>query len=87
MSAGPGRWADLRELAYPEVEALLDEGRPSVAIIPTGSTEAHGPHLPLCTDTLISEEVAGLAAKELAARGYANERLDQIVVDVLLGVR
>ena len=24
---------------------------------------------------------------ELAARGYANERLDQMVVDVLLGVR
>jgi xylose isomerase len=24
---------------------------------------------------------------DLAARGYANERLDQLVVDVLLGVR
>jgi xylose isomerase len=24
---------------------------------------------------------------ELAVRGYANERLDQLVVDVLLGVR
>ncbi|MCA9706917.1 MAG: creatininase family protein [Myxococcales bacterium] len=60
MSApdSPGRWADLRELCYPEVEALLDEGRRTVAIIPTGSTEAHGPHLPLSTDTSISEEVA-----------------------------
>jgi creatinine amidohydrolase len=67
---GPGRSADLRELAYPDVEALLGEGRPSVAIIPTGSTEAHGPHLPLATDTLISEEVAGRAAGKLAARGW-----------------
>jgi len=27
------------------------------------------------------------ALDALAARGYANERLDQLVVDVLLGVR
>jgi creatinine amidohydrolase len=72
MSApqGPGRSADLRELSYPEVEALLQDGRPSVAIVPAGSTEAHGPHLPLCTDTLISEAVAERAAEELAARGW-----------------
>lgn len=68
--AGPGASVDLRELAYPEVEALLGSGRPSVAIVPTGSTEAHGPHLPLCTDTLISEEVARRAATKLAARGW-----------------
>lgn len=67
---GPGRSADLRELAYPEVEALLGERRPSVAIIPTGSTEAHGPHLPLSTDTMISEAVAGRAAGKLAAIGW-----------------
>lgn len=70
MSLNAGRSADLRELAYPEVEALLGEGRSSVAIIPTGSTEAHGPHLPLCTDTLISEEVARRAAVKLAALGW-----------------
>ncbi len=68
--SGPGRAADLRELSYPEVEGLLGEARPSVAIIPTGSTEAHGPHLPLSTDTLISEEVAGRAAAKLAAKGW-----------------
>src|SRR5690606_39795965 len=58
MHDGPGRCADLAALAYPEVEALLGDGRPSVAILPTGSIEAHGPHLPLDTDTLISDEVA-----------------------------
>lgn len=70
VPGGVGRCADLRELAYPEVEALLGDGRRSVAIVPTGSTEAHGPHLPLCTDTLISEEVAGRAARKLAALGW-----------------
>lgn len=74
-ATGPGRSADLRELAYPEVEALLGDGRPSVAIVPAGSTEAHGPHLPLCTDTLISEEVARRAAERLAARGWNAVRL------------
>jgi xylose isomerase len=33
----------------------------------------------------LKAEADGLDA--LAARGYANERLDQLVVDVLLGVR
>src|SRR5690606_256814 len=70
MHDGPGRCADLAALAYPEVEALLGDGRPSVAILPTGSIEAHGPHLPLDTDTLISDEVARRAAQELAARGW-----------------
>jgi creatinine amidohydrolase len=33
-----------------------------VALLPVGSVEPHGPHLPLCTDTLISEAVAARAA-------------------------
>jgi creatinine amidohydrolase len=82
VSAGPGRSGDLAELAYPEVEVLLADGRPSVAIIPTGSTEAHGPHLPLGTDTLISEEVAGRAARELAARGWNAVRFPPLCYGV-----
>lgn len=69
-TSGPGVARALVSLAYPDVEALLAEPRPSVAIVPTGSVEAHGPHLPLCTDTLISDEVARRAADELAARGW-----------------
>lgn len=76
--AGPGRAADLRALRYPEVEALLGEGRPSVAIVPAGSTEAHGPHLPLGTDTLISEAVAERAAAMLAARGWNAVRMPPV---------
>jgi mycofactocin system creatininase family protein len=36
-------------------------------IIPLGSTEQHGPHLPLDTDTRIATAVAGAAAGRLAA--------------------
>jgi creatinine amidohydrolase len=58
----------LAELTYPEVEALLADARPKVAILPIGSTEAHGPHLPLSTDSLIGDAVATRAATELARR-------------------
>ena len=40
-----------------------------VAILPIGSTEAHGPHLPLATDVIISEEMSRRAAEKLNARG------------------
>jgi creatinine amidohydrolase len=45
--------AELRELVFPEV----GDTRP-VVIVPVGSTEQHGPHLPLGTDTVIAEAVA-----------------------------
>jgi creatinine amidohydrolase len=38
----------------------LDGERP-ILLIPVGSTEQHGPHLPLSTDTLVAEELAGRA--------------------------
>jgi len=37
---------------------------PKTAVIPTGSTEQHGPHGPLKTDTLIAEAMAEKAAEE-----------------------
>lgn len=49
---------------YPELEAELSTGR-LVAIVPVGSTEAHGPHLPLATDVLISRGMAIAAARRL----------------------
>lgn len=64
-----GRAARLAELTYPEVERLLADPRPKLALLPVGSTEAHGPHLPLATDSLIGEAVVARAAEELAAAG------------------
>ena len=60
----------LAELSYPEVAARLAGAGRKVAVIPVGSTEAHGPHLPLCTDSLIGEAVAERAAAELERRGF-----------------
>lgn len=64
-----GRAVRFAELTYPDVEQLLADPRPRVALLPVGSTEAHGPHLPLATDSLIGEAVVARAADELAARG------------------
>ena len=41
----------------------------AVALLPIGSTEPHGPHLPLSTDILLSEEVCRRAAGALADSG------------------
>ena len=44
----------IAELTTDSLKALL-ETRPVVALVPVGSVEPHGPHLPLGTDTVISE--------------------------------
>jgi len=49
-------------MTWAEVEDALK--RTDVAIIPTGSIEQHGKHLPLGTDTYASTEVAKLIAQE-----------------------
>ncbi len=40
-----------------------------VVVLPVGAVEAHGPHLPLATDGIISESMAHAGAKKLSARG------------------
>jgi creatinine amidohydrolase len=59
------------ESAWPAVRDSLQSGKYVVAILPCGATEAHGPHLPLNTDVIISEGMAALAQSMLAERGYA----------------
>ncbi len=46
-------WPDLGEYV----------GEESLAVVPLGSTEAHGPALPLATDALIAESLAATAAE------------------------
>lgn len=45
----------LDEMTDPEVAAYLENG--DLLLIPTGSTEQHGPHAPLGTDVIIPREV------------------------------
>src|SRR5215813_3019840 len=55
-----------QNLTWKEVaHAMADQ---PVAILPVGSTEAHGPHLPLATDVIISEEMSRRAAVKLTAQ-------------------
>ncbi len=48
------------EKTWPELGSYVAEE--SVAVVPVGSTEQHGPHLPLATDHLIAEALAEAAA-------------------------
>jgi creatinine amidohydrolase len=57
------------DLPWTEIRAALDGDRPVVAILPLGAVEAHGPHLPLATDVIISDGVAGRAAAALEQDG------------------
>lgn len=53
----------LAHMTWPEVEALP---RDIVVVIPTGSLEQHGPHLPLFTDTFLATAVSEAAEAQLA---------------------
>ncbi len=55
----------LGEMTNPEVEAFLAEH--DTVIVPTGSTEQHGPHGPLLTDVYIPQEVARRVAPAVGA--------------------
>jgi len=80
-AAAPGS-ARLEELTWPEVAARLAGGG-RVAVLALGSTEQHGPHLPLATDTWIAEALAarfcarvpGAVALPAVPFGCASEHL------------
>jgi creatinine amidohydrolase len=55
----------LGEMTNLEVEAFLRTHH--TVIVPTGSTEQHGPHGPLATDVLIPQEVARRVAPRIGA--------------------
>jgi creatinine amidohydrolase len=55
----------LGEMTDPEVSAFLRDH--DTVIVPVGSTEQHGPHAPLATDTVIPIEVARRVAPEVGA--------------------
>lgn len=55
----------LAEMTWPEAKAAVEAGR--IAIVPVGSTEAHGPHLPLDVDTHQAGHIAALVAQRTGA--------------------
>ncbi|MEZ0346845.1 MAG: creatininase family protein [Infirmifilum sp.] len=56
----------LAELTYGEVRELLAKGF-DTAILPVGTVEPHGPHLPLGTDNIIPELIAERLAEQIPA--------------------
>ncbi len=58
LGLGQQRWPRV-----PTDEALL--------LVPVGSVEQHGPHLPLATDTMIANAVVRAAAERLDAQGVS----------------
>ena len=58
---------ELAAMTWTEVRAL--PAARTVAVLPTGALEAHGPHLPLGTDIVIAEAMARAGAARIEARG------------------
>lgn len=54
----------LEHMRWPEVKKALEDGYKTV-IIPAGSIEQHGPHLPECTDAYLGQYEAELLARKL----------------------
>ena len=51
MSQSPSEKYLYADLTWPEVNTAVSQGK--VILMPVGSTEQHGPHLPLDVDNLI----------------------------------
>ena len=70
----------LSEMTWTEVDEVLKE-RP-VALVPVGATLAHGPHLPLNTDSIIATEMAKRGAVKLKERGIHSLVLPPVAFTV-----
>jgi Uncharacterized protein, putative amidase len=53
--------------SYNSTADEIVNGNVDVVILPIGSTEQHGPHLPIATDFLIAEDIGERIAEELGA--------------------
>jgi creatinine amidohydrolase len=71
---------DLAKLTWTDAASLLERG--CAAILPVGSTEAHGPHLPLDTDVTIALGMARRAAQRIEAAGRACVVLPPVAYSV-----
>lgn len=67
MKSGGGPIVELARLTWEEAQTMLELG--AIALLPTGATEPHGPHLPLDTDVLIAHTAAVRTATALLSEG------------------
>lgn len=64
MSTTSRFWADLSTRDFTALQASGDLRR-TIAVLPVGATEQHGPHLPLCVDTALVDAVIAAALAHL----------------------
>jgi creatinine amidohydrolase len=76
------RSCNLADLCYPDIQEYLKTK--DLILIPMASTEQHGPHLPLKTDTVTAEEVARRVAQQIQVlytpciwMGYSPQHLHE----------
>ena len=60
----PYRWDNLTS---PQIKKLSEEG--AIVLVPVGSTEQHGPHLPVGTDALMATSMSEKLAAALGEKG------------------
>jgi creatinine amidohydrolase len=60
----------VRCLADMTWEEVRDLERATIAVLPVGAIEAHGPHLPMSTDVIIADAMAEAGAERLAETGF-----------------
>jgi creatinine amidohydrolase len=65
VSTASRRWADLTTA---EVPTVITDG--SLAVVPVGAVEPHGPHLPMSTDAVMAEAVASAVVDRAVAAGH-----------------
>ncbi len=69
---GPGGAANPSSVRAPSLAGqrwTVLEGRRPLLLVPTGSIEQHGPHLPLGTDSMIATAACSAVAGEMVAAG------------------
>ncbi len=64
MSTPSRFWGDLSTRDFAALQASGDLRR-TIAVLPVGATEQHGPHLPLCVDTALVDAVIAAALAHL----------------------
>jgi creatinine amidohydrolase len=64
----PSQVLEFSSLTAPQLNAMA--ARDAIIIVPVGSTEQHGPHLPVMVDYRLATEVARRGALKLAAAGH-----------------